>query len=113
MKNSNDARLELEVLEDRVTPGGAFSGGISAGAPPLAPFATGLWGSPLNITSFGPVFRNTYATTNQFDIAANQAQSLQNQLQAFQNSQTALIDQYFSNLSALVKAMNMSTFLII
>jgi hypothetical protein len=113
MKNSNKAWLELEVLEDRVTPGGAFSGGISAGPPPLPPFVTGLQGTPLNVTSFGPAFRNTFPTTNQFNIAANQAQTLQSQLQAFQAAQTAIIDQYFANLAALVKTLNLSTFLII
>lgn len=113
MKNSNAARLEFEVLEDRVTPGGAFSGAITAGTPVLPSLVTGVIGNPSNVTSFGPGFRNTFAGTSQDTIASNQTQTLQSELQTLQAAQTAIIDQYFANLSALVKALNLSTLLII
>jgi hypothetical protein len=117
MKNNNEAWLELEVLEDRATPGGGFSGAAAGGVPVLPSVVTGLIGNPLIVSSSAPGFRNTFTGTN-FDSVvsnqvSNQAQTLQSQLQAFQAAQTAIVDQYFANLSTLVKALNLSTVLII
>lgn len=111
MKNSNEAWLELEVLEDRMTPGGAFSGGINAGAPPVPPLLGGLTANPLLISASAPGFRNTFTQAN--FATSTQVPNLQNQLQSFQAAQTALIDQYFSDLSALLKSLNISTVVVI
>jgi hypothetical protein len=117
MKNSNEARLELEVLEDRATPGGGFSGAIASGLPILPSFTSGLTANPLTINSSAPGFRTTFTGTDLSSVASNQAsnqvQTFQSQMQAFQAAQTAIVDQYLANLSALVKALNLSTFLII
>ena len=111
MKTSDEIRLVLEVLEDRLALSGAFSGGTDAG-PPSYPPITGSIVSALN--GGQPAFRISFGNLNNQPVSqVQQAQSLQAQLQAVQAAQTAMIDQFFSELQSLVQILNLSTVLII
>lgn len=101
MKSSNQVCLGLEVLEDRLALSGAFSGAISAGVPfPLNALAT-------NLPALG---QPTPSSNNQ---PSNLVQTLQSQLQAFQAVQTAMIDQFFSEMQTISQILNLHTFLIL
>lgn len=108
MKSSNEVWLGLEVLEDRLALSGAFLGAASAGAPfPMNALSASL-------EAIGPVqpsFRNS--TMNFNNPPFNQGQTLQSQLQAFQAAQTAMIDQFFSEMQTIANILNLHTFLIL
>ncbi len=111
MKSNNEVWLTLEILEDRLALSGAFSGGINAGAPTYPPVS----GSMVN-TSNGlqPAFRISFGNLNNQPVSQmQQAQSFQDQLQALQAAQTAMIDQFFSELQSLVQILNLHTVLIL
>ncbi len=98
MKSSREVRLGLEVLEDRMTPSGAFGGPIDAGIPLFTPFnswmlqpATTVGQSPQAIQS---AMANFYSPSY-----------FLNQVQSYQVAQMALIDQLFSNMQSLLQAL--------
>lgn len=109
MKSSNEVRLGLEVLEDRLALSGAFVGAIDAGPPSLTPFPYN--GMTVQVATAQPQIWYRGSPFSYLTFA--QAPSLQSQLQAFQAAQTALIDQYFSEVQALVQLWHLNTYLII
>ncbi len=115
MKNSNEVLLALEVLEDRLALNGAFSGVVDAGAPSYPP----VTGSTVSASNVGqPFFRVGFGDLNlqpvsQTQQVTQQVQSFQDQLQALQAAQTAMIDQFFSELQSIVHILNLSTVLIL
>lgn len=102
MKRNNEVRLGLEVLEDRIALSGAFSGAIRAGAPfPM----NALAGTQSNFGQLPPPGINIQAS--------GQVQSLQNQLQSLQAAQTAMIDQFFSEMQSMFQLLNIHTYIIL
>lgn len=101
MKSSNEVRLGLEALEDRMAPNGAFSGAVNAGAPfPMNALSATLW----NISEVSPRLNNQPSV---------QSQSLQSQLQSIQAAQTAMMDQFFSEMQSWFQLLNLNTYLIL
>ena len=101
MKSSNEVRLELEALEDRIALNGAFSGAIDAGAPfPMNALSATLW----NISLLSP------RLTNQ---PSAQTQSLQSQLGAIQSAQAAMMDQFFSDMQSMIQLWNIHTYVVL
>jgi hypothetical protein len=101
MKSSNQVCLGLEVLEDRLALSGAFLGAASAGVPfPLNALAANLpaLGQPTPTSNIQP---------------SNSVQTFQSQLQAFQAAQTAMIDQFFSEMQTWSQILNLHTFVIL
>jgi hypothetical protein len=101
MKSNNEIRLGLEVLEDRMALNGAFSGAIDAGAP-----------FPMNALS-ATLSNIGQASTGFSTNTSGQTQSLQSQLQALQAAQTAMIDQFFSEMQSLFQLLNVHTYIIL
>lgn len=111
MKSSNEILLTLEVLEDRLALSGAFSGVINAGPPSYPP----VTGPRVNASNAGQTFfRVGFGDLNLQPVSQEQqVQDLQNQLQALQIAQTAMIDQFFSDLQSIVQSLNLRTVLIL
>lgn len=102
MKSNNEVRLGLEILEDRIALSGAFSGAISAGAPfPM----NALTGNLSNLGQLPPPGINNQTS--------GQVQSFQSQLQSLQAAQTAMIDQFFSEMQSMLQLLNIHTFIIL
>ncbi|HTU88985.1 MAG TPA: hypothetical protein VMF69_02710 [Gemmataceae bacterium] len=112
MKSSNEVRLRLEVLEDRMALSGAFGGAIEAGAPSLTPFPfNGLTVQTTTNTQTQPGLRDSFANVSYLSFSP--APSLQSQLQSLQSAQTAAIDQLLSDWQSMVQSLNLSTVLVI
>jgi hypothetical protein len=111
MKSSNEILLTLEVLEDRLALNGAFSGAIGAGAPSYPP----VTGSTVSASNAGqPFFRVGFGDLNLQPVSqTQQVQNVQSQLLALQAAQTAMIDQFFSELQSFVQILNLRSFLIL
>jgi hypothetical protein len=102
MKSSNEVWLRLEVLEDRMALSGAFGGAVHAGAPSLTPFPfNGLMAQTTTAALTETGFRNSFADFSHLSFV--QAPSIQSQLQSLQAAQTAMIDQFFSQVSSMLQ----------
>lgn len=113
MKNSNEICLSLEILEDRLALSGAFGGAIQSGIPafPPSPFTALAAAQSTSIEQPEPGFRNSFTAFNSQTV--NPISNLQSQLQSIQAAQTAMIDQFFSQMQSLFQQLNLQTFLII
>jgi hypothetical protein len=106
MKNSHQVRLRLEVLEDRLALTG-FGGAIMAAPPSLTPFPfNGLMGQTIHFDQTRTGFRNSFANFPQLTFVA--APSLQSQLQSLQSAQTAMIDQFFSEVGTMLQQLHLT-----
>jgi hypothetical protein len=110
MKSRKEIGLRLEVLEDRMTPSGAFGGAIDAGPPLLTPFNSWIVQSTSVATS-QPAIENSIA--NFYNPSLSQATSILSQLQSFQATQIALIDQLFSDMQAMLQPWHINTILLL
>jgi hypothetical protein len=114
MKSSNEVSLNLEVLEDRMALSGAFGGAIGAGAPSLTPFPfNGLTAQVTTPNQRETGFRNSFADFSYLSFVPapslqSQLQAFQNQMQAFQASQTAMIDQFFSQVDFILRSLHIN-----
>jgi hypothetical protein len=102
MKSSNEVRLGLEVLEDRMVPSGAFSGAIDAGA-----------SFPMNVLAANFSNLGQLPPPGSFNQASGHVQSFQSQLQAIQAAQTAMMDQFFSEMQSMLQLWNIHTYIIL
>jgi hypothetical protein len=108
MKSSNEVRLRLEVLEDRLALSGAFGGAINAGAPSLTPFPfNGLTARITTGNQTETGYRDSFANFSHLTFVP--APSLQSQLQSIQAAQTAMIDQFFSQVQSLLQSLPLNT----
>ncbi|MHB1425610.1 MAG: hypothetical protein ACYC3I_20775 [Gemmataceae bacterium] len=100
MKRNNERLLVLEVLEDRLALNGGFSGAIMSTPLSFQPIS-GLTVPPRNIVPQGTGFRGSFVD---FNIPPyGQLQSLQSQIQSYQASQVAMIDQFFTEMASMFK----------
>ncbi len=107
MKSRNEVRLRLEVLEDRMALSGAFGGAINAAPPSLTPFPfNGLTGQTIHFDQTRTGFRNSFANFPQLTFVA--APNVQSQLQSIQAAQTAMIDQFFSEMSSMLQQLHLT-----
>jgi len=99
-------------LEDRTALSGAFGGAINAAAPSLTPFPfNGLTVQTTTATQTQPGFRDSFADFSHLSFVP--APSFQSQLQSIQAAQTAMIDQFFSELQSIVQILNLRSVLIL
>lgn len=106
MKSSHEVRLTLEVLEDRLALTG-FGGAITAAPPSLTPFPfNGLMGQITHADQTRTGFRNSFANFPQLTFVATP--SLQSQLQSLQNTQMAMIDQFFSEVGTMLQQLHLT-----
>lgn len=110
MKNNNEGRLNLEVLEDRIALNGAFRGAIDAGLP-LFPAIPGFPVASAIVPTPQPILGTSITNLNSPPV--NPVSTFQSQLQAFQSAQIAAIDQFFTDLQPILQSLNLKTFLII
>jgi hypothetical protein len=102
MKSNNEVRLRLEVLEDRTALSGAFGSAIDAAAPSLTPFPfNGLTVQTVTATRTQTGFRDSFADFSHLSYVA--APSIQSQLRSIQAAQTAMIDQFFSEVRSMLQ----------
>jgi len=143
MKNNNDIRLRLEVLEDRIALNGTFRGAIDAAPPSLTPFPfNGLIVHTTTSPQAGSGFRDAFTDVSHLTFAppappphkhpqpappativpANQGQMLsfqstttmpefQSQLQSFEATQAAMIDQFISEVNSLLLTLRLQGFI--
>jgi hypothetical protein len=116
MKRSNESRLHLEVLEERLALNGTFRGAIDAAPPSLTPFPfNGLTVHTTTLNLAEPGYRGSFANVTHPTFApapASQGQlpslpaalSFQSQLQSFQAAQTAMMDQLFSEMAVILQS---------
>lgn len=113
MKRSNEVRLGLEVLEDRLAPNGAFGGAINAGAPSYPPL-NAFTATKANSGQNQPAWENSFGLYT--SVLAGQTQAaavIQSQVLAFQATQIAMIDQVFSQWQAMIQALHLNTTVIV
>ena len=120
MKRSNEVRLWLELLEDRMALSGAFGGAIDAGAPSLTPFPyNGLTALTTTSSQKETGFQNSFASVSTISyvptasVIQSQMQSLQSQLQSYQAAQTAMIDQFFSQVGYILQQLHLNTTVVV
>lgn len=123
MRSSKEVLLNLEVLEDRIALNGAFRGAIDAGAPSVPP-VNGL-SVNTSITHAHPGFRDDFFAfdsqptgdqlilQDQLQSMQSQLQTFEHQLQAFQAAQIKALDQFFSELGAMLKPLHLNPVLIL
>lgn len=108
MKNSSEVCLTLEVLEDRMALSGAFGSAINAGPPSLTPFPfNGLMAQVTTLLQPHSGFRGAFTDSIQLSFVPvpslqSQMQSFQSQIQSFQATQTAMIDQFVSEIGPIL-----------